>query len=233
MTVDVSVIIPVLNEELRINGAIETLFSQGYSGTMEVIVVDGKSDSSTIHCIQNSKVIKKIISDPGRGVQMNRGASIASGETLLFLHCDTVLPKNAFFHIQKAMQDKRVKAGAFDLSIDGKSFAYRVIETIASFRSRVTKVPYGDQAIFIRRSFFFRLGRYKEIPIMEDVDLMQRVKKEKGRLCFIKNPVKTSCRRWQKEGILRCTLRNWLLIILYLCGQKPEKLARHYKSNTA
>ena len=232
MKVDISVIIPVLNEAARINGAVEALLDQACPGTMEVILVDGDQEGSTIHCIRDSKVIK-IISEPGRGVQMNRGADIASGEILLFLHCDTVLPKNAFHLIQTVMQNKRVKAGAFDLSIGGSAFAFRIIEKTASLRSRLTRVPYGDQAIFIRKSCFFEWGRYKEIPIMEDVDLMRRIKREKGRICFIGQPVITSPRRWQKEGLLKCTLRNRLLMILYLCGKKPETLARFYKHHAA
>jgi len=232
MKVDISVIIPVLNEAARINEAVEALFDQVCPGTMEVIVVDGQKDGSTINCIQNSKVVK-IISAPGRGVQMNRGADIASGEILLFLHCDTLLPENAFHFIQTMMQNERVKAGAFDLSIDGNAFAYRIIEKTASLRSRITGIPYGDQAIFIRKSFFSRLGQYNEIPIMEDVDLMRRIKRAKGGICFIDKPVKTSPRRWQKEGLLKCTLRNRLLMIFYVCGISPEKLARFYKHNAA
>jgi len=232
MKIDISVIIPVLNEQEKINDAIENLYEQGFPGTIEVIVVDGAKDGSTINCIRDSKVIG-IISTPGRGPQMNSGAKTASGETLLFLHCDTVLPQNAFQMIQKVMKNKRVKAGAFDLTISGNTFAYRIIERIVSFRSRLTKIPYGDQAIFIRKLFFFRIGLYKEIPIMEDVDLMQRIKKENGRLCFIDTPVSTSPRRWQKEGLVRCTLRNWILITLYLCGKQPETLARFYKNNSA
>lgn len=230
MKIDISVIIPVWNEQARINDTIENLRDQSYPGTMEVIVADGQKDGSTVGCIRNSKVIK-IISAPGRGPQMNSGAKIASGETLLFLHCDTVLPENAFQLVQEAMQDKRVNAGAFDLSIGGRTFAYRMIEKTASLRSRLTRIPYGDQAIFIRRSIFFRLGAYSEIPIMEDVDLMRRLKRERGCIRFIDKPVMTSPRRWQKEGLVRCTLRNWMLISLYLCGEKPEKLARFYKNS--
>ena len=230
MRIDISVIIPVWDEQARINDAIENLRDQSYPGTMEVIVADGQKDGSTVGCIRDSKVIK-IISAPGRGVQMNSGAKTASGETLLFLHCDTVLPENAFQLVQEAMQDKRVNAGAFDLSIGGRAFAYRIIERTASLRSRLTRIPCGDQAIFIRRSVFFRLGAYSEIPIMEDVDLMRRLKRERGGICFIHKPVMTSPRRWQKEGLVGCTLRNWMLISLYLCGEKPEKLARFYKNN--
>ncbi len=230
MKIDISVIIPVLNEQAGINDAVKNLYDQSFPGTIEVIVVDGQKDGATISCILNSKVIKGI-SAPGRGRQMNSGAKMASGETLVFLHCDTVLPENAFQLVQTAMQNKRVNAGAFDLSIGGDAVAYRVIEKTVSFRSRLTKIPYGDQAIFIRRSLFFRLGAYRDIPVMEDVDLMRRIKREKGSICFIDKPVTTSPRRWQKEGLVRCTLRNWMLISLYLCGKKPEKLARFYKNN--
>ncbi|MFA5903948.1 MAG: TIGR04283 family arsenosugar biosynthesis glycosyltransferase [Desulfobacula sp.] len=232
MKVDISVIIPVLNEASRINDAVKNLYSQGYPGTMEIIVVDGRKDGSTIKCIQNPGVMK-ICSAPGRGIQMNRGAEIASGEILVFLHADTLLPENAFHLIQEVMKDKNVNSGAFDLSIDGKAFTYRIIEKAASLRSRITGIPYGDQAIFIRKPFFFRIGKYREIPIMEDVDLMRRIKKAKGRVCFIEKPVKTSSRRWEKEGILQCILRNWLLMALYLCGITPGKLAKFYKHPSA
>lgn len=232
MKVDISVIIPVLNEASRINDAVKNLYSQGYPGTMEVIVVDGRKDGSTIKNIQNPGVMK-ISSVPGRGIQMNRGAEIASGEILVFLHADTLLPENAFLLIQEVMKDRRVTSGAFDLSIDGRAFVYRIIEKTATLRSRITGIPYGDQVIFIRKSFFFRLGKYSEIPIMEDVDLMRRIKKAKGCVCFIEKPVKTSFRRWEKEGILQCTLRNWLLMTLYLCGINPEKLAKFYKHHSA
>lgn len=230
MKADISVIIPVLNEQAGINKTVDGLFDRSCPGIMEVIVVDGDPEGSTIGRIRNSKVVK-IISAPGRGVQMNRGADNASGETLVFLHCDTVLPENAFHLIQEALQD--AKAGAFDLSIDGNSFAYRIIEKTASLRSRLTKIPYGDQAIFIRSSFFFKLGQYREIPIMEDVNLMQRIKKAGECIRFIDQPVVTSGRRWQKEGLFRCTLRNWLLVILYLGGINPERLARFYKTGSA
>lgn len=229
MKTDISIIIPVLNEQASINQSIKNLYHQNFSGTWEVIVVDGSREGSTIDCIQDQKVIK-ITSAPGRGPQMNSGARIASGETLLFLHCDTILPENALVSVQKAMQNESVKAGAFDLSIDGKGFAYRIIEKTASLRSRITKIPYGDQSIFIRRSYFFDIGQYGGIPIMEDVDLMIRIKNAKGRIQFLNIRASTSSRRWRQEGIVCCTLRNWMLSTLFFLGMKPEKLAKFYKS---
>lgn len=230
MKIDITVIIPVLNEQARINDTIDSLYAQSFSGTIEVIVVDGHKDGSSINRIRDLRVIK-MISEPGRGGQMNCGAKLASGDTLVFLHGDTALPQNAFYLIKRAMQDKRINAGAFDLSIGNESLAYWVIGKLSSLRSRLTRIPYGDQAIFVRRLFFFRIGAYKEIPIMEDVDLMQRIKKKRGGICFVGSPVVTSPRRWEKEGLIQCTLRNWMLISLYLLGEKPETLARFYKNN--
>ena len=105
-----------------------------------------------------------------------------------------------------------------------------MIEKTASLRSRITKIPYGDQAIFIRKKYFFEIGRYREIPIMEDVDLMVRIKKDQGKLKFLNSRVSTSSRRWEEEGMVYCTLRNWTILILFFLGTKPEKLAVFYKN---
>jgi rSAM/selenodomain-associated transferase 2 len=236
MKTDISIIIPVLNEQAVINKTIEALYHQEFSGILEVIVVDGcrdkDQDGSTISCIQNQKVIK-ITSSLGRGCQMNRGAQKASGQILLFLHSDTILPKTALERVQRVMQDPSVKAGAFDLSIDKKGLFYRMIEKTASLRSRLTRIPYGDQAIFIRKNYFFDMGQYREIPIMEDVDLMVRIKKIKGKLKFLNIRTVTSSRRWEEEGMIYCTLRNWILLSLFFFGIKPEKLAFFYKNKAA
>lgn len=232
MKPDISVIIPVLNEEARINAAISCLFSQQFAGTFEIIAVDGHKDGTTLACIHDPRV-KKAVSAPGRGRQMNQGAIMAKGETLLFLHADTILPPNALTLVRFVMRNPAISAGAFDLAIHHGSWVYRVIEKTASLRSRLTRIPYGDQAIFVKKVFFFRLGQYKEIPIMEDVDLMQRVKRAWGRISFISTPVRTSARRWEKEGKIRCTLRNWSLISLYLLGVRPERLTRFYKAMQA
>jgi len=228
MKPDISIVIPVLNEHAVINKTIKVLYHQQFSGIFEVIVVDGSKDGSTISRIQNKAVIK-IISPPGRGPQMNSGARMASGKIILFLHCDTILPEGALNAVLDIMKNQLVKAGAFDLSIDAKGFFYRMIEKTASFRSRITKIPYGDQAIFIRKNYFFEIGQYRNIPIMEDVELMQRIKKAKGSIRIINKQTTTSARRWEQEGALRCTLRNWMILTLFFWGVKPEKLAAFYK----
>ena len=127
------------------------------------------------------------------------------------------------------MEDCSCIAGAFDLAIDSDKPAFRLIEKAASLRSRMTRIPYGDQVIFIRKGEFRELGGFRDIPIMEDVDIMRRIKKRKGRICIIGKAVRTSPRRWEKEGIVYTTLRNWLLITLYLFGVRPEKLVRFYR----
>ncbi len=140
-----------------------------------------------------------------------------------------MLPEGALDHIASIMRGNRYVGGAFDLEIDSENPLLRLIEKAASIRSRITRIPYGDQAIFIRRAFFQDLDGFKEIPIMEDVEIMRRIKKTKRPIYITRQRVLTSPRRWEKEGIVYTTLRNWSLMILYLMGMKPEKLARFYK----
>ena len=119
-------------------------------------------------------------------------------------------------------------AGAFDLGIDSPAPAYRLIEVMVYWRTRITKIPYGDQSIFIRRDAFSQLGGFSQMPLMEDVELMRRVKRSRGRIGVIGKQVLTSARRWEKEGVVFCTLRNWLLVSLFFLGVPPQKLVRYY-----
>lgn len=223
-----SIIIPVLHEAKNINPLLEHL--QQFDENCEIIVVDGCPKRETIDNIRN-KDIKKLISEEGRGRQMNTGAAIASGEILIFLHADTRLPVNALDRIRHILQKKQYVGGAFDLSIRSDKLILKLIAKGASLRSRLTRIPYGDQAIFIRKDCFTKIGGYKEIPLMEDVELMQRIKKRGDKICILSDRVFTSPRRWEKEGIIYCTLRNWVIIILYLIGISPDKLARYYGRN--
>ena len=161
---------------------------------------------------------------------MNAGAAAASGDILIFLHADTRLPADALPLISRAMRDSACWGGAFSLGISSPKWIYGLIARTASARSRLTRIPYGDQAIFLRRDSFRELGGYPEIPIMEDVALMREVKKRDGKITIIPCPVATSPRRWEREGLLYATLRNWLLLVLYLLGGSPEKLVRYYQA---
>lgn len=223
-----SIILPVWNEASLINRAIDNIFGLSPAGDFEIIVVDGSDSGETIRAIQR-KDIKAILSQKGRSIQMNAGASHARGGILFFLHADTTLPRNAFTAISSLMEKGDSVAGAFDLSVESDGLAFRIIERAASLRSRVTRVPYGDQAIFIRKDYFHAIGGFREMPLMEDVDLMRRIKKRGDRIHIIPEQVKTSPRRWEEEGILYCTLRNWTIITLYLLGVSPERLVKFYK----
>ena len=160
---------------------------------------------------------------------MNRGAAAAGGEILLFLHADTRLPQDALESVSATLRDPGVVGGAFSLGIASPHPFFRVIERTVSLRTRFTRIPYGDQAFFFDRRFFHRIGGFSDIPIMEDVELMRRVKKHGYRIRILPAPVRTSPRRWEREGFVSCTLRNWLLVTLFYLGVPPHKLTRYYR----
>ncbi len=224
----ISIIIPVLHEEAIIDRAIDKIFDLPYDGEVEVIVVDGSPLGETLSAIQKNEVLK-ILSEKGRAHQMNQGAVKARGDILLFLHADTELPQNALDAISSVMRTGHFVGGAFDLGIKSDRPIFRLIEMAASLRSRRTGTPYGDQAIFISKEYFDSIGSFKEIPLMEDVELLRRIKKTGDKIYIIPEKVSTSPRRWEKEGVVCCTLRNWALISLYSIGVPPEKLLKFYK----
>jgi rSAM/selenodomain-associated transferase 2/rSAM/selenodomain-associated transferase 1 len=230
MSFQFSIIIPVLNESGIINETIAHVRSIPGSHHGEIIIVDGNSRGNTIGAIKSNTVVK-LISKQGRGNQMNAGADVARGTILIFLHADTRLPRDAFDHILSVMNDDAYIGGAFGLGIDSNRFIFRLIEQAASLRSRITRMPYGDQVIFLRKDYFKDLGGYESIPIMEDVDLMKRVKKRNGRICIVSDRVLTSSRRWEEEGVIFGTLRNWSLITLYSFGVPPARLVKFYQWN--
>ncbi len=223
-----SIILPVLNEAPAINATITHLRELAADEPVEIIVVDGDPAGSTVRELRDPVVVTTA-SPPGRAIQMNQGAGLASGEVLLFLHADTLLPPDALVLVKAALQDQRVLAGAFELGIDSPRPVFRITERYVSLRTRLTRIPFGDQAIFIRRSYFGFLGGFREIPIMEDVDLMKRIRARGGRISILPARVRTSDRRWKREGILFCTVRNWTLQAAFALGVKPEKLAKWYR----
>lgn len=225
----ISIILPVLNEAGRINELITHLRGLRSEVAIEIIVVDGDPRGSTITAIRDSGVITSI-AEKGRARQLNRGALFASGDVLLFLHADTFLPADALVRVKATMDDGRYVAGAFDLGIDAERRIFRVTERYVAFRTRLTRVPYGDQAFFVRKGYFGKIGGYKEIPLMEDVEMMRRIRKRGDRIFLVPEQVMTSARRWEKEGILYCTLRNWALRLSYALGVPPERLEKWYKS---
>ena len=225
----ISIIIPVLNEARKINELIGHLRGLRSDVAPEIIVVDGDPRGGTVRTIRDRQV-KTAISEKGRARQMNYGAALASGEILLFLHADTLLPANGLARVKAAMADNCYAAGAFDLGIQAELRIFRITEKYVAFRTRLTKVPYGDQAIFVRRGYFDKIGGYKEIPLMEDAEMMRRIRNRGDKIFIIPEQVMTSARRWEKEGILYCTLRNWVLRLSYAFGVPPERLVKWYRS---
>lgn len=224
-----SVVIPVLNESERINSLIENVFSLAADRSCEIIVVDGDDQGRTIAAIETGDV-KTAVSKPGRAIQMNAGAKLAGGDVLIFLHADTEFPERAFASITHALEDARYVGGAFDLGVDTDNVFIKVIAAVSRVRNRVMRIPYGDQAIFVRKDYFERIGMFREIPVMEDVELMRRIKRKGDRICILADRVKTSVRRWEKEGVVYTTIRNLILVNLFYLGVDPEKLSRYYKS---
>lgn len=222
-----SIIIPVLHESKIINGLLESLRRLATDTPVEVIVVDGSLSQDTLQVISD-ETIQKYSCQAGRARQMNLGAAHASGNILIFLHADTLLPTNALTLIQETLQNPRFVGGAFSLQIDSPRVLLRMIAVFSTLRSRMTRAPYGDQAIFLRKSYFDSIKGYLDLPLMEDVELMRRIKKHKDDIIILPAMVITSDRRWNQEGLLYTALRDTLIIFLYWCGMPAEKLARFY-----
>ena len=231
----ISVIIPVWQEKDAINATLRTLAKASGDLPYEAVIVDGDPKASTLAMLQCRHTdvewqLRCVLSPKGRGNQMNYGARRSIAPLLLFLHADTQLPASALHKILMTMErHPEVVAGAFDLEIDSPRWIFRIISKFASWRSRLTRIPYGDQGIFIRRDAFDAVGGFPDVPLMEDVALMQSLKKRGMKIMFLRETVLTSARRWEKEGIIRCTLRNWCLIILYHLGVHPRILVRFYR----
>ena len=222
-----SIIIPVLNEDDRIDALTEHLHNQGFEASYEVIVVDGDPQGGTVKAIQSKDVVT-IITEKGRATQMNAGAAVARGDILVFLHADTMLPDGALKKISRALERQDYVGGAFDLRIDSDSLFLRYISVRASLRSRWNRIPYGDQAIFLRKKYFDRIGGFKDIPLMEDVELMRRIKRDGRKIHILPAKVTTSARRWQRDGALYTTVRNQVLVALFRLGVNPARLAKYY-----
>ncbi|NHC37022.1 TIGR04283 family arsenosugar biosynthesis glycosyltransferase [Scytonema millei] len=223
-----SIIIPAVNEARAIE---KTLASTQTGTNVEVIVVDGGSQDDTV-AIASAWGAKVLSVPQGRAKQMNLGATAATGEILLFLHADTLLPFGFDAMVRAAIAQPHAIAGAFRLQIDSPLSSLRLIEWGVNWRSRLLKMPYGDQAIFIRSSVFHQLGKFPELPMMEDFELMRRLQR-KGRIVILPTPVLTSPRRWLKQGVCQTTLKNQIAIISYLLGVAPAKIAAWYRGKSS
>jgi rSAM/selenodomain-associated transferase 2 len=222
-----SVIIPVLNEEKQINITLKSLFTSLDFANIkyEIIVVDG--NKNTLNAISPEFSVLKLSSKKGRGVQMNYGAKNSSGSHLLFLHADSILPVEGISCMIAAFQNG-YHAGSFDLKIDSSSKTLKVFTMLAALRSRVTRVPFGDQGHFIEKKLFENMLGYAEIPLMEDIELMVSIRKRGIPITILFVPVLTSGRRWEKEGVWFGSIRNHIIRTAHRWGISSEILAKFY-----
>jgi len=224
----IAVILPVLNEAVALPAQLAALRADGFA---EIIVVDGGSTDGSVDVVQAAMAtrgtpVRLIRAERGRARQMNAGAAKSRASTLLFLHADTRLPADAAKEICSVLQRGAVW-GCFEVRLDSPRPLLRLVAWFMNRRSALTGICTGDQAIFIRRDAFVRLGGYAPIPLMEDIELSRRLKRH-SRPARIRTPVVASARRWEKGGVIRTVLLMWRLRLFYWLGASPERLARQY-----
>lgn len=224
-----SIIIPALNEAANIEATLAPLQPMRARG-VEVIVVDGGSDDDTSAraAALADRVMTLSRNDSGRARQMNAGAGRATGDVLLFLHADSLLPPNADTLIVEALSRPHKCWGRFDVVIDGGHFMFSVIAWFMNHRSCLTGIATGDQGIFVSRQAFESLGGFPDQPLMEDVELSDRLRRQSGPVCVSAAKIKTSGRRWQKHGVWRTILLMWRLRWQYHRGASAASIHRAY-----
>jgi rSAM/selenodomain-associated transferase 2 len=223
--VRLSIVVPVLDEADHLETLLAGL-ARDCPG-VEVVIADGGSRDGSVEIAARAPGVGLVRSARGRGRQMNAGATLATGEILLFLHADTRLSPGAAEAVQRALADPSVAYGRFDVRFDRPGATLRLIARLMNLRSRLTGICTGDQAIFVRRSALERLGGYPEIALMEDIELTRRLKRM-GRFAPLGLRVTTSARRWERHGVARTIVLMWTLRFLYLCGVGPDRLHLWY-----
>lgn len=216
---------PTLNEAAEITGALQRLQPLRAKGH-EVIVVDGGSSDGTVS-LARPLVDRILLTQRGRGAQMNAGARIAKGEILLFLHADTRLPGDAESAIFTGFSMSRCQWGRFNVRLSGRSTWFRIIEWSMNWRSRLTGIATGDQALFAQRQIFTAARGFPKISLMEDIALSRRLRRFSWPLC-LNSSVVTSSRYWEKRGIVQTILLMWSLRLAYFLGVSPKRLAQVY-----
>ena len=221
----ISVIIPTLNEAPTIERTLNRLHHPAFS---EILIVDGGSQDETLARAAGASPKARLLSSPkGRARQMNRGAAASTGEILLFLHADTLLPPTAGDDITAALQDPHVIGGRFDIRLDRDTGWLWGVSRLMNLRSRITSIATGDQALFVRKPVFLAVGGFPDIPIMEDIAFTKQLK-QKGQIAALHSCVITSARRWARHGPIRTILLMWALRLLFFLGVPPARLKQWY-----
>lgn len=222
---DISVVIPTLNEAVSVALAVR---SAREAGAGQVVVSDGGSTDGTLEHASAAGASVVVRSIRGRGIQQNSGSTFARGEYILFLHADSRLSPQALVQICQAHgSDPSLLWGAFRQRIEDDRAIYRSLEWGNSLRARWRGMAFGDQAMFVRRQEFKRAGGFSEVPLMEDVELSQKLRKQRWPV-LLEGPVFVSARRWQSRGVVRQTLLNQGLQLAHALGVAPERIARWY-----
>ncbi len=219
----ISIIIPVLNEAKILGQTLSRLHSE--LGPHELIVVDGGSTDGSIQIAEQYG--KVFISERGRSKQLNAGAAAASGNILIFLHADIWLESGALAAVETALSSGYI-GGGFRQKIDGENRLYRAIEIAGNIRGKYLKVFYGDSGIFLSRADFKKIGGFPEIPILEEMEFSKALRRL-GKTTLITPHIHISARRWKKKGVLRTTINNWLITLLYFLKFSPVQLAKLYR----
>ncbi len=221
-----TVVVPVLNEKARL----APLTSQLNALRCPVVVVDGGSTDGTYEKLLTSAEphVEVTHTNCGRALQMNFGASLAGTPFLMFLHADTVLPANGVSLAVDALTNSGSTWGRFDVSFDDQALSMRTVAFFMNLRSALTGICTGDQAIFTTVRTFCLVGKFKDIALMEDIEISKKLKKT-GRPTRLRTPVVTAARRWRRNGIVRTVVTMWWLRLRYWLGTSPDVLAGYYK----
>jgi len=226
-----SIVIPTLNEATRLADTLHTVRSHATDPhDVEVIVADGGSDDATTEIAQQCQA-RVVVCQKGRGIQLNAGAALASGEYLLFLHADAQLPEGYDATIRDVLHHGAI-AGAFRLRINHDTPGLRMVASFANLRSRILQRPYGDQGLFLRSQTFFEMGGFRNWPLMEDFELVQRLRR-RGKIDLAETSMTVSARRWQKRGVMRTTCINQAIVLAWRMGVSPQRLAAWYRGKPA
>jgi rSAM/selenodomain-associated transferase 2 len=225
MPVRLSIIVPVVDEAAIVEDALARLAPLRSRGCQLIVADGGSRDGSAERAAPYADRV--IVARRGRATQMNAGAAVASGDVLLFLHIDSVLPDNADSMILGALDDATCNWGRFDIAIDGRHALLPLIAWFMNRRSRLTGICTGDQSIFVRSETFAAYGGFPPIELMEDIALSRTLKRSSRPVC-LRRRVVTSGRRWERRGPLRTMLMMWRLRLAYFFGADPRRLAAIY-----